>query len=187
MNLQYYFLIVMFVFQDFIFCCFVVYICEYNDEGVMGIIINKLLENLQVEGIFEKFKIVLELCNLEICLDKLVMLGGLLVEDCGFILYILFFDFFLSICILDNMVIIILWDVFEILGIDWQLGNVLVVLGYFLWEKGQLEQEILDNVWFIVLVDQNIFFCMLIVDCWCEVVKLIGIDIVMMSGVVGYV
>lgn len=95
-----------------------VYICEYNINGVMGIIVNKLLENFKIEGILEKLKIMSELCDELICLDKLVMFGGLLVEDCGFILYILFFNFVFSICILDNTVMIIFRDVLEMFGID---------------------------------------------------------------------
>ena len=66
MNLQHHFLIAMPALQDPIFRRSVVYICEYNDEGAMGIIINKPLENLQVEGILEKLKIVPEPRNPEI-------------------------------------------------------------------------------------------------------------------------
>ncbi len=65
----------------------VVYICEYNEDGAMGIIINKPLENLQVEGILEKLKITAEARLPEIRLDKPVMLGGPLAEDRGFILH----------------------------------------------------------------------------------------------------
>jgi hypothetical protein len=57
MNLQHHFLIAMPALQDPIFRRSVVYICEYNEDGAMGIIINKPLENLQVEGILEKLKI----------------------------------------------------------------------------------------------------------------------------------
>ena len=53
MNLQHHFLIAMPALQDPLFRRSVVYICEYNDDGAMGIIINKPLENLQVEGILK--------------------------------------------------------------------------------------------------------------------------------------
>lgn len=56
MNLQHHFLIAMPALQDPMFRRSVVYICEYNDDGAMGIIINKPMENLQVEGILEKLK-----------------------------------------------------------------------------------------------------------------------------------
>ncbi|MGC5341130.1 YqgE/AlgH family protein, partial [Escherichia coli] len=65
----------------------VVYICEHNPDGAMGLIINKPLENLQVEGILEKLKITPEPRDPAIRLDKPVMLGGPLAEDRGFILH----------------------------------------------------------------------------------------------------
>ncbi len=76
MNLQHHFLIAMPALQDPIFRRSVVYICEYNEDGAMGIIINKPLENLQVEGILDKLKIPAEARLPEIRLDKPVMLGG---------------------------------------------------------------------------------------------------------------
>jgi putative transcriptional regulator len=113
MNLQHHFLIAMPALQDPIFRRSVVYICEYNDEGAMGIIINKPLENLQVEGILEKLKIVPEPRNPEIRLDKPVMLGGPLAEDRGFILHTPPSDFSSSIRISDNTVITTSRDVLE--------------------------------------------------------------------------
>ncbi len=87
MNLQHHFLIAMPALRDPIFRRAVVYICEYNEDGAMGIIINKPLENLQVEGILDKLKIPAEARLPEIRLDKPVMLGGPLAEDRGFILH----------------------------------------------------------------------------------------------------
>ncbi|MDF5750872.1 YqgE/AlgH family protein, partial [Klebsiella quasipneumoniae] len=75
MNLQHHFLIAMPALQNPLFRRSVVYIREYNDEGAMGSIINKPLENPQVEGILEKLKIVPEPLNPEIRLDKPLMLG----------------------------------------------------------------------------------------------------------------
>ena len=57
MNLQHHFLIAMPALQDPIFRRSVVYICEHNTNGAMGIIVNKPLENLKIEGILEKLKI----------------------------------------------------------------------------------------------------------------------------------
>ena len=54
MNLQHHFLIAMPALQDPIFRRSVVYICEHNTNGAMGIIVNKPLENLKIEGFVEK-------------------------------------------------------------------------------------------------------------------------------------
>ncbi|PAW91666.1 hypothetical protein CKQ79_29715, partial [Klebsiella pneumoniae] len=39
-------------------------------------------------------------------------------------------------------------------------------LGYSSWEKGQLEQEILDNAWLTAPADQNILSVRPIADRW---------------------
>jgi hypothetical protein len=57
MNLQHHFLIAMPALQDPFFKRSVVYICEHNEEGAMGLIVNKPMENLTVEGILKKLKI----------------------------------------------------------------------------------------------------------------------------------
>ena len=185
MNLQHHFLIAMPALQDPIFRRAVVYICEYNEDGAMGIIINKPLENLQVEGILEKLKITAEARLPEIRLDKPVMLGGPLAEDRGFILHTppIFSS---SIRISDNTVITTSRDVLETLGTAEQPSEVLVALGYASWEKGQLEQEILDNAWLTAPADMNILFKTPIADRWRDAAKLIGIDILTMPGVAGH-
>ena len=185
MNLQHHFLIAMPALQDPIFRRSVVYICEYNEDGAMGIIINKPLENLQVEGILDKLKIPAVARLPEIRLDKPVMLGGPLAEDRGFILHTppVFSS---SIRISDNTVVTTSRDVLETLGTASQPSEVLVALGYASWEKGQLEQEILDNAWLTAPADMNILFKTPIADRWRDAAKLIGIDILTMPGVAGH-
>ena len=181
MNLQHHFLIAMPALQDPIFRRSVVYICEYNDEGAMGIIINKPLENLQVEGILEKLKIVPEPRNPEIRLDKPVMLGGPLAEDRGFILHTPPSDFSSSIRISDNTVITTSRDVLETLGTDRQPGNVLVALGYSSWGEGQLESELGENAWLTVDADPQVIFDTPVEERYNKALGLLGLQPWMLS------
>ncbi len=130
MNLQHHFLIAMPALRDPIFRRSVVYICEHNTNGAMGIIVNKPLENLKIEGILEKLKITPEPRDESIRLDKPVMLGGPLAEDRGFILHTPPSNFASSIRISDNTVMTTSRDVLETLGTDKQPSDVLVALGY---------------------------------------------------------
>ncbi|SFE15939.1 putative transcriptional regulator [Phytobacter palmae] len=186
MNLQHHFLIAMPALQDPLFRRSVVYICEYNEDGAMGLIINKPLENLKVDSVLEKLKINPEARDPAIRLDKPVLLGGPLAEDRGFILHTPPASFSSSIRVSDNTVITTSRDVLETLGTADQPREVLVALGYSSWEKGQLEQEILDNAWLTAPADQNILFKTPIADRWREAAKLIGIDISTMPGVAGH-
>ncbi|MRT58714.1 YqgE/AlgH family protein [Enterobacteriaceae bacterium RIT693] len=186
MNLQHHFLIAMPALQDPLFKRSVVYICEYNDEGAMGIIINKPLENLQVEGVLEKLKIEPEPRDTTIRLDKPVFIGGPLAEDRGFILHSPPDSFGSSIRISDDTVVTTSRDVLETLGTAKQPKEVIVALGYSSWEKGQLEQEILENSWLTAPASAEILFHTPIADRWREAARLIGIDIHNMPSEAGH-
>lgn len=185
MNLQHHFLIAMPGLQDPLFKRSVVYICEYNEDGAMGIMINKPLENLKVEGVLEKLKIKPESRDPAIRLDKPVFIGGPLAEDRGFILHTPPDSFSSSIRISDNTIITTSRDVLETLGTSAQPSEVIVALGYSSWEKGQLEEEILENAWLTAPADLNILFKVPIADRWREAAKLIGIDIQTMPVAAG--
>lgn len=186
MNLQHHFLIAMPALQDPLFRRSVVYICEHSEEGAMGLIINKPLENLTVEGVLEKLKIEAVERDPAIRLDKPVLLGGPLAEDRGFILHTPPGGFTSSIRVSDNTVVTTSRDVLETLGTGEQPAEVMVALGYSSWDKGQLEEEILDNAWLTAPADLNILFKTPIADRWREAAKLIGIDISTMPGVAGH-
>ena len=186
MNIQHHFLIAMPALQDPIFRRSVVYICEHNTNGAMGIIVNKPLENLKIEGILEKQKITPSPSHESILLHTRDNLGGHLAVDRWIILHTPPSNFASSIRISDNTVMTTSRDVLETLGTDKQPSDVLVALGYASWEKGQPEQEILDHAWLTAPADLNILFKTPIADRWREAAKLIGVDILTMPGVAGH-
>jgi len=177
MNLQHHFLIAMPTLQDPLFKRSVVYICEHNEDGAMGLIVNKPMENLTVDGILNKLKIMPESRQPEIKLDKPVFSGGPLAEDRGFILHSAQRTFASSIRVSDNTVITTSRDVLETLGTPEQPSSVLVALGYCAWEKDQLENELLENAWLTTPANSNILFKTPIAQRWREAAKSIGVDI----------
>ncbi|WP_426817505.1 YqgE/AlgH family protein [Winslowiella sp. 2C04] len=177
MNLQHHFLIAMPALQDPLFKRSVVYICEHNDEGAMGLIVNKPMENLTVDGILTKLKISPTPRDPAVRLDKPVFAGGPLAEDRGFILHSAQRTFTSSIRVSDNTIITTSRDVLEALGTPEQPEHVLVALGYCAWEKDQLEGELLENTWLTTPANSNILFHTPIAERWREAAKSIGIDI----------
>jgi len=177
MNLQHHFLIAMPALQDPLFKRSVVYICEHNDEGAMGLIVNKPMENLTVDGILTKLKISPTPRDPAARLDKPVFTGGPLAEDRGFILHSAQRTFSSSIRVSDNTVITTSRDVLESLGTPEQPEQVLVALGYCAWEKDQLEGELLENAWLTTPANSNILFHTPIAERWREAAKSIGVDI----------
>jgi putative transcriptional regulator len=186
MNLQHHFLIAMPALQDPLFKRSVVYICEHNPEGAMGIIINKPIENLTIEGILTKLKITPSPRDPHIKLDKPVFSGGPLAKDRGFILHSAQRLFTSSIRISDTTVITTSRDVLESIGTSEQPDQVLIALGYCAWEKDQLEGELLENAWLTTPANSNILFHTPIAERWREAAKSIGVDIHNMTSEAGH-
>lgn len=186
MNLQHHFLIAMPALQEPLFRRSVIYLCEHNDDGAMGLIINKPLENLTVATILKKLKIEVDATNQAVKLDKPVFTGGPLGEDRGFILHSPQSSYASSIHVSDNTVITTSRDVLESLGTAGSPEQVLVALGYCAWEKDQLESELMDNIWLTTPANSNTLFRTPIAERWREAAKSIGIDIYKMASEIGH-
>ncbi len=177
MNLQHHFLIAMPFVQDPVFKRALVYICEHNEEGAMGLIVNKPMDQFSVEAVLTKLNIEPTPRDPTIRLDKPVFSGGPLADDRGFILHTPQAGFGSSISISADTMITTSKDVLETLGTAQQPQNTLVALGYSAWEQGQLENELLENVWLTTPADIDILFHTPIADRWRLAAKKIGIDI----------
>lgn len=186
MNLAHHFLIAMPSLQDSRFKRTVLYVCEHNSEGAMGLVINKPLEQLTLETLLEKLKITPEPRDTKIRLDRPVMYGGPLAEDRGFVLHTPQPDFGSSVAISAECMMTTSRDVLETLGTKDQPKDVLVTLGYCSWDAGQLEQELLDNAWLTVEADANLLFHTPISERWVNAAKKLGVDIRNMATSAGH-
>lgn len=143
----------------------------------MGLVINKPMEQFTVETILNKLKINPASRDPTVHMDKVVLAGGPLAEDRGFILHSPQEGFASSIPISPETMITTSKDVLETLGTADQPKNLLVVLGYAGWQQGQLEQELLDNVWLTIEADTHILFHTPIADRWQAAANKLGINI----------
>ncbi len=177
MNLQHHFLIAMPTIRDQLFRHSVIYVCEHNAEGAMGLIVNKPAENLTIETVLRQLKIAPSTGEPRVSIDKPVFAGGPLAEDRGFILHSAPDCFAASVRISDNTVITTSRDVLETLGTARQPQQVIVALGYCGWESDQLEDEIRNNIWLTIPANSHILFQTPIAERWREAARSIGVDI----------
>ncbi|URJ25317.1 YqgE/AlgH family protein [Candidatus Blochmannia ocreatus (nom. nud.)] len=176
-NLQNYFLVAMPKLTDPLFKQSVVYICEHNDSGAMGIVINKPVAKCTIETILTNLKVVPAIRDPSVRLDTPVFSGGPLLDDRGFILHTPKTGFGSSINISAEAMITTSKDILETLGTPNQPKEVLVALGYAGWAKGQLEHELMENTWLTVPANKKILFRTPVVSRWKEAAKILGIDI----------
>lgn len=155
MDLQGQFLIAMPHLADY-FHRTVVFVCEHNEQGSMGIVINQPTD-LSIAELYSKLNFMMK--NDRTFDDAMVVAGGPMHTERGFIVHKnSLVDFQHSYKITDDLCLTTSADVVDTFGSLQAPKKYLVALGCAGWSAGQLEQEIADNAWLIVPSNDRILF-----------------------------
>lgn len=182
MDLTHHFLIAMPSMNDPNFHRAVTYICSHNEEGAMGIIINKPLDIVLAE-ILEQMDIVFEGKTAS---NTPIYDGGPVQSDRGFVLHEYDKDWSSSLQINDQIGIATSLDILNAIANDEGPKNAFITLGYAGWSAGQLEIEMQENIWLSGPADSNIIFNTPINQRWSSAVHLLGINLDQLSSDVGH-
>ena len=182
-SFQNHFLIAMPSLDDPLFKRSVAYICEHNDEGAMGIVINHpldvkvadLLQQLQIEYNTESPAATAHVCA-----------GGPVQHDRGFVLHTAKEGYASSMHLNDGLMVTTSKDILFDLTTDNAPEKFILALGYAGWSAGQLEQELADNSWLVVPADNQIIFDLCHAEKWQGATKRLGIQSWQLSPVAGH-
>lgn len=177
-NLTNQFLIAMPGMTDDLFSGAVVYLCEHNDKGALGLIINKPIE-LDVSELFSKVSLSLDRQDLQ---GQSVLMGGPVQQERGFVLHEAVdgdasaAGYNASLKIVGGLEMTTSRDVLEAMSQGAGPKKVVIMLGYAGWTPGQLEQELANNGWLTVDADQAIIFDTPVEQRYDRALSLLGID-----------
>ncbi|MGF1687749.1 YqgE/AlgH family protein [Photobacterium japonica] len=176
MNLTNHFLVAMPSMQDPNFKGGVVYICEHNDEGAMGIVINLPID-ISVGSMLDQIEIEREqpITNPD-SLEQPVFNGGPVSADRGFVLHNQTGHFSSSITLTEQVAVTTSKDILSLLGTHEAPDHFLVALGYAGWDAGQLEQELTENTWLTTEADPDVVFSTPIHERWAKAIAQLGIN-----------
>lgn len=177
MNLNHQILIALPDMQDPRFNQAIILICEHNEEGAMGFVLNKPTK-IDTKQVFTDL-------NLDIPENNhSVLNGGPLNEHNGFVLHNDSQVFKSSIKIHENITLTTSKDLLVSLAQHQYQGDWQFILGYSGWTAGQLESEISENTWLTCPINQNLIFNTPKEQQWEKALALIGInDYKKISGV----
>jgi putative transcriptional regulator len=148
------FLIAMPALEDPYFAHALVYICEHNENGALGIIVNRPID-MDLAGLFDKIDLKLEAENLA----KLpVYFGGPVQLDRGFVLHRPVGQWQSTLAVNSEVGLTSSRDVLAAVGSAGLPSEFIVTLGYAGWDAGQLEAEIAQNSWLTVAAKSSILF-----------------------------
>ena len=184
-NLANHFLIAMPAMQDPVFGGTVVYICEHNDNGVLGVVINKPTD-MTMEILFERIDLKLSEGLRTTVVNEPIMFGGPVQDDRGFVLHTPGAHYSSSLTVTDEVAFTTSIDVLEAVAAGDGPQRMLVSIGYSGWSPGQLEDEIGRNGWLTVGADAHVLFDLPIEQRYHAAIKLLGIDPMMLALEAGH-
>ena len=210
-NLAHHFLIAMPGLEDEGFARSVVYLCEHNERGALGLIINKP-SDLKLPSLFAKVDLPLRRLDLT---DTFVYEGGPFHTERGFVLHeqqtaqeITFVDmsaepltptdadqepvieerqsfYQSSLTVPGGLEMTTSKDVLEALSSGSGPRKVLISLGYSSWGQGQLESELAENAWLHVSADAAVIFDTPVEQRYSKALALLGLQEWMISPAAG--
>lgn len=156
--------------------------CQHNEEGAIGIIINRL-SSFTLGEILHQLDIRCEHPQIS---SMMVLDGGPVSPDRGFVMHPPEDGFESSIRINDDIMITTSRDILAAIATGNGPEQFVVALGYAGWGDGQLESEMRDNAWLAVPADKTLLFDSPLDGRWAMAVGGLGIDIDNLHGVGGH-
>ncbi|HKJ22926.1 MAG TPA: YqgE/AlgH family protein [Gammaproteobacteria bacterium] len=181
-SLQNHFLIAMPSLADPNFQQSVTYVCEHNEQGAMGIIINRPLE-IQLGDVLQHMDI--ETDDPRVA-DQIVYLGGPVHTERGFVLHRPPGRWEAMLEVSDSIGITTSQDILSAIALGEGPDRAVVALGYAGWGPGQLEKELLANAWLSGPADLDLMFSTPVEQRWNRAAGLLGIDLSLLSREAGH-
>lgn len=172
-SLRNHFLIAMPNLQDPNFNESVTYVCQHDENGAVGIVVNRP-GHFTFADVFSRLGI--EFVDSEQTRAP-VLTGGPVEPERGFVLHDAATDFESTIFVGHQVSLTASRDVLEAIAAGNGPRHALLALGYAGWGAGQLEAEIAANSWLSVEANSKVLFDTPFAERWTTAANLIGIDI----------
>ena len=161
----------------------VVYLCTHSeDEGAMGLVVNKLLASLSMDELFTHL-------NLEpsaVGRARPVHFGGPVEPGRGFVLHTADYREEATLVVGDQFAITATLDILRAIGKGGGPRRSLLALGYAGWAPGQLDAEMQANGWLSVPADSDLVFDNDFDAKWQRALAKLGVDLTMLSTDAGH-
>jgi len=160
----------------------VTFICEHDDNGTFGIIINRESE-ISLNDVMQQMKIPYhpDKANVEP-----VFTGGPVQANRGFVLHRPIGNWESSLIVNDSVALTTSRDILEAIADNKGPDDNIITLGYAGWGPGQLEQEMADNTWLSCPAEEQIIFNTPVEKRWQAAANLIGVDLQLLSNDAGH-
>jgi putative transcriptional regulator len=160
----------------------VAYLCQHNEDGALGIVINRPTD-MNLGEIFKQMDIKVTAPE---AAKAPVFAGGPVQQERGFVVHTSGGDWHATMAVSETISLTTSRDVLEAIAAGEGPEQYLVALGYAGWGAGQLEKEIMDNSWLNTPCGEQVLFDTAINLRWSAAADQIGIDINQLTTPAGH-
>jgi len=184
-NLTDHFLIAMPAMDDPYFSRSLIYIAEHNEQGALGIIVNRPID-MNLATLFEKIDVSFEPEESANLVKLPVFFGGPVQTDRGFVLHRPVGEWQSTLVVNQDVGLTSSRDVLQSVAREGTPREVMVTLGYSGWGAGQLEHELAQNSWLTVKADPHILFDLPYEERLPSAMEILGVDFINLAEKAGH-
>lgn len=181
-DLTHHFLIAMPSMVDPNFSRTLTYVCEHNDQGALGVVINRPID-MTLAALFEKLDLKLADPSLR---QMPVYYGGPVQQDRGFVVHQPIGEWKSTLAVRERVGLSTSRDILESVGLGNGPTRLIVTLGYAGWAAGQLEHELAQNAWLTVEATDEIIFDLPPEERLAAAMELLGLDFARLQDAAGH-
>ena len=160
----------------------VIYLCTHNEDGAMGLVVNKLIGSLNFTDLLQQMKIDLEAAGSKVE----VHFGGPVESGRGFVLHSTDYNSEETMRVNNDFALTATIDVLKSIAGGEGPADVMFALGYAGWAPGQLDTEMQNNGWLNCAADSGIVFGEDNEAKWKSAAAKMGIDLSLLTSEVGH-
>ena len=160
----------------------VIYLCAHNENGAMGLVINRPLEAPTFPDLLEQ----LDIDEPGADIGTVLRFGGPVEQGRGFVLHSTDYERAGTTFVDANVALTATIDILRAIAEGHGPRNRLLALGYSGWGAGQLDQEMLANGWLHCTADEALLFDDDLHNKWERAMAKIGIDPRMLADDAGH-
>jgi len=163
----------------------VIFMCQHDQSGAMGLVINHAVPGMSFANLIDQLEFPDDLAPMPSALDIPVMHGGPVDGGRGFIIHDVSYAVDDTVRVNDDFAVTATLPILQKIARGEGPERLLFVLGYAGWSSGQLEAELKQNAWLVTDASASLLFETPIEDQWAAALTTLGINPAMLTGAAG--
>lgn len=160
----------------------VIYVCEHQPEGAVGLIVNRPMQ-FPISMIFEQLNV--QPIRVQLATRPLLF-GGPIQPERGFVIHKQLGPWQSSLNLNDEVSITTSNDIIRAIALDEGPKDLLVTLGFSGWGANQLEEEVKKDAWILCPFKSELLYDVPFEQRWLYAGSLIGVDMNQLSSQSGH-